>query len=411
MGKTKKKWTFMTYMGGDNNLDNNGVIDLEEMKKVGSDNDVNVIVQFDREPSRFPTRRFYLKKGTSLEADIVKSLGETNTGDPAAITDFINWAVDNYPAEHYLLVLWNHGQGWDDTDIYANERGRDARLTRTSTIRHALLKSTVEKAAELRASNTEMERAILLDDNAKDFLDNLEIKIIMNAAKIKIGDKIDILGMDACLMSMAEVIYQMKDSVHYTVGSEETEPLDGWPYHAILKELSKNPDITPDNLSKLIVKEYIASYKGSGESVTHSACDLMASSKFIAAFTNFAKNLTAGLSNNKTRTTIVNVRNKVQDYEVVDNVDLIDLCQLLKSSPVPQNIKNGCDEVIASIQGTSGLVIASGAMGTSMKHSNGIAIYFPTRSVSPLYAGLDFTKETSWGEFLKKYIELTRSRK
>jgi len=32
----KKKWTIMTYMAGDNDLDINGVIDLKEMKKTGS---------------------------------------------------------------------------------------------------------------------------------------------------------------------------------------------------------------------------------------------------------------------------------------------------------------------------------------------------------------------------------------
>lgn len=52
--------------------------------------------------------------------------------------DFIKWGVTGYPADHYLLVLRNHGQGWDDTDIYANERGAGARLMRSKPIRHAL---------------------------------------------------------------------------------------------------------------------------------------------------------------------------------------------------------------------------------------------------------------------------------
>ena len=43
-----KKWTFMVYMAGDNNLDPNGVKDLQEMKKVGSTDQLNLIAQFDR---------------------------------------------------------------------------------------------------------------------------------------------------------------------------------------------------------------------------------------------------------------------------------------------------------------------------------------------------------------------------
>ena len=57
--------------------------------------------------------------------------------------------------------------------------------------------------------------AILLDDNAKDFLDNQEMKqVLANTAKL-LGRKLDILGMDVCLMSMAEVGYQILNSVDY----------------------------------------------------------------------------------------------------------------------------------------------------------------------------------------------------
>ena len=124
MTNNKKKWTVMVYMAGDNSLDQNGLDDLSEMKKVGSTNDINVIAQFDRAQPGIPTRRFYLKKGTTIDADAVQSLGETDTGDPAALIDFIKWGANSYPADHYMLVLWNHGQGWDDTDIYADERGK-----------------------------------------------------------------------------------------------------------------------------------------------------------------------------------------------------------------------------------------------------------------------------------------------
>jgi hypothetical protein len=27
-----------------------------------------------------------------------------------------------YPAEHYLVVIWNHGAGWDDTNVYRTAR-------------------------------------------------------------------------------------------------------------------------------------------------------------------------------------------------------------------------------------------------------------------------------------------------
>ncbi|MBI4650395.1 peptidase C11 [Candidatus Desantisbacteria bacterium] len=409
MPNTNKKWTVMVYLAGDNNLDQNGVEDLNEMKKTGSTQNINVIAQFDRAGAGAATNRYYLKKGTSLNADVTRSLGETNTGDPAGLIDFFNWGAANYPADHYLFVLWNHGQGWDDTDVYAGERGSGYRIPRSNRIRHSFFETSVKKAAKLSVGNIKTTRAILLDDNAKDFLDNLEMKKVMDAAKKTIGRKLDIVGMDACLMSMAEVGYQMRDSVLYTVGSEETEPLEGWPYDTILSAMNNQPDISPFALSKLIVQHYITSYKGSGEAVTQSACDLSCSTAFAAAVRKLGSALKTGLSNPAARASIVDIRNRVQDYEVQDNVDLTDLCKRLKTSSVSAIIKGACDSVLAAIKGNPGLVIASGYMGASMKRSNGVAIYFPTRSVSPLYAGLDFSKKTGWDKFLKTYITVTRS--
>ena len=69
----KKKWTVMVYMAADNDLEYFGVEDLNEMERVGSTEDVNMIVQFDRHPRSDSTysgsngdwkdtRRFYVQK-------------------------------------------------------------------------------------------------------------------------------------------------------------------------------------------------------------------------------------------------------------------------------------------------------------------------------------------------------------
>ena len=41
-------------------------------------------------------------------------------GDGVTLTDFINDAVAAHPADHYALIIWNHGGGlsgtaWDDS--------------------------------------------------------------------------------------------------------------------------------------------------------------------------------------------------------------------------------------------------------------------------------------------------------
>ena len=406
-----KKWTVMVYLAGDNNLDANGVTDLKEMKKIGSTPGMNIIAQFDRAGAGLPTKRYFIQKGTSLDDDVKENLGETNTGKPEFLLDFIKWGADNYPADHYMLVLWNHGQGWDDTDIFAGERTRGLRLMRTNRIRNAFFKSSVVSTAKLSVTDAKIARAILIDDDAKDFLDSLELKKVLTDAKTYLKRKIDILGMDACLMSMAEVTYQMLNNVSYTVGSEETEPLDGWPYDTILGQLADKPETSPRELSKIIVKKYIEFYKVTGEAVTQSACDLMALARFANAVKAFAEALKAGLADARTLALIVNARNRVQEFQVSDNIDLINLCQLLVNSTVPIAIANACEGVIATVKKASGMVFSSGYNDESMNQSNGVAIYFPTRVLSPLYARLDFTKKTGWGEFLNAYIAATRTQR
>lgn len=397
----------MVYMAGDNNLDPEGVLDLKEMKKVGSTDKLNIVAQFDRAAGHV-SRRYYLRKGGIVTGDAVASLGEVNTGDPKCLSDFIQWSVKNYPADHYMLVLWNHGQGWDDTDIYADERYRGLRRLASGPVRHALFNTPVRRTLE-QAGSDSIARAILLDDDAKDFLDNLEMKKVMAGAAKLLKRKLDIFGMDACLMSMAEVGYQIRDSAAYTVGSEQTEPGEGWPYHTILAALAKKPAMTPRDLSTLIVSKYLASYNSSVEDgVTFSACDLSKSGTLATAVTGLTSALKASLRDSAARQRILTVRSKVQSYYVPDNIDLVDFCALLAKSGVNAATVAACQKVIKAVQ--AGYVIAQGYKGPSMKNSNGVAIYFPTRSVSPLYAGLDFSKKTGWDAFLKAYLSAIRSR-
>jgi hypothetical protein len=408
MTKPKQKsWTFMVYMAGDNNLDPNGVQDLKEMKGVGTTADINVVAQFDSESDTHRTTRFLLTKGSDLAADVVGTLGTTNTGDPKNLVDFATWAITNYPAQHYIMVLWNHGQGWDDTDIFAGERHRSLGRVGGGRVRHALFHNPVRQLLQNAPRNPAIARAILIDDNAKDFLDNLEMKQVVQAVHKKLRRKLDLLGMDACLMSMPEVGYQMRDHVAFTVGSEETEPLDGWPYTEILKGLAKTPDMTPDALGKVVVKKYLASYRGGSDAVTQSLCDLGQSTGLAAAVKALATSLKTALADPAARSAIRDARDKVQTYDVPDNVDLADLCALIKGGAVPAKVKAACDSVLAALKK---YVISSGYFGAPMRNSKGAAIYFPTMDISPLYAGLDFVKRTGWGRFLKAYLTALRSR-
>jgi hypothetical protein len=403
----KKAWTFLVYMAGDNDLDPSGLKDLKEMKRVGTNAAINVVAQFDSESNKHRTTRYLLSKGSKLATDVVGTLGNTNTGDPKNLIDFAVWGIANYPADRYALILWNHGQGWDDTDIFEDDRHRSVRRVATGRVRHALFHKPVRELIENAPNDPAITRAILIDDNAKDFLDNLEMKKVLEAVHKKLGRKLDLLGMDACLMSMPEVGYQMREHVAFTVGSEETEPVDGWPYEQILGKLSKTANMTSESLGKLVVNEYLSSYRGSGQAVTQSLCNLEQSAGLAAAVKTLASSLTTALDDSAARGAIRDARDKVQTYEVLDNVDFADLCLLIKGGAVAAKVKTACDGVLGAL---TKYVVSSGYVGAKMRNSKGASIYFPTVSISPLYAGLDFVKATGWGGFLKAYLTAVRSR-
>ncbi len=421
-----KKWTVMVYLAGDNDLDLYGLGDLQEMKKVGSTREIDIVAQFDRAGDTHSTRRYHLQKGSTLSKDMVASLGETNTGDPNTLKEFIKWGAKTYPANHYLLVVWNHGAGWDDTNVYrAARRDLRFRITRKGEIldqprgaakgavprrrirsitrrrfRHGLFRSSIERAL--------VARAIAFDDNAQDFLDSVEIKKVLTSAKRSLGRKIDILGMDACLMGMAEVACQVQHSVKVLVGSEEVEPADGWPYDTFLAALAKRPTMTPHDLGKVIVEKYLASYPAS-ESVTLSALDLSKCDKLMMAIDDFAKILKDSLGNEALRSAVMQARNQVQAYDTPDYVDLLDLCKLVQHYAQRPGITSATQAVLETAT-EGGFIVESGYKGKSMENSHGVAIYFPTKATSPLYAKLDFTKKTAWDEFLGEYHNYTSRR-
>lgn len=413
-------WTVLVYLAGDNNLDGAGVVDLLEMKRVGSSDRVHVIAQFDRAGVKQATKRYRLRRGSKLAADVLEELGETNTGDPKVLREFLSWGVKRYPAGHYLVVLWNHGSGWDDSNLYAGHgdyfsgdappiahkgvaigaggKGRAIPLAQARAAvrraRRALFGTTVKRMVN--------SRAIAFDDQAKDFLDNIEMKRVVRDIGRLIGRPIDILGFDACLMSMLEVAYQVKGSAAFAVGSQEEEPNEGWPYDRVLKSLAADPTMSPAELSGTIVRHYLASY-GANAGVTFSATDLGRVDAVATAVDRLGAALTAALADAPAREALSLVRGRVQEYSAPydDYVDLVDLCDgLAKLMPRPDVAVAG-RQVKAAV---AAMVPASGAKGAGVARSHGSSIYFPKRRVCSLYASLDFAKKSAWTKFIGAYV-------
>jgi hypothetical protein len=56
---------------------------------------------------------------------------------------------------------------------------------------------------------------VCTNDTSRDFLDNLELKSALAIPE----QKFDIIAFDACLMSMFEIIYQVKDSANKSLNN------------------------------------------------------------------------------------------------------------------------------------------------------------------------------------------------
>jgi hypothetical protein len=400
-------WTFMVYLAGDNNLEEYATKDLIEMKHAGSTAEVAVVAQLDG-MSDSVARRYHLRKETSLSEDIVAELPETNTGDPVCLTDFAAWAIDNYPARHYALVLWNHGSGWKEDDIYqAAERiGTQPRITRqvlrgiATTKKRSLFRTSLEWFVE------NPDRAIAFDDSSEDFLDNAELKKVLEQICAKTGAAIDLLGFDACLMNMLEVHYQVRSFAGVIVGSQELEPGDGWPYNDVVAALTAQPGQTAEAFSKSIVDVYTEFYKKQYPDipVTQSAVATAQMDPLVSAVDGLAKALLAVRSDRKLGGLIYAACRSAQKFNDPDYFDLADLCRALRRANPRGEVGKAAQAVVDIVLGDETPLIASRINGRQVRRATGISIYMPARDVSPLYKNLDFAQASEWSNFLNRFL-------
>ncbi len=397
----------MVYLAGDNNLENSANKDLAEMKLAGPTADVAVVAQLDR-MSDAVTRRYYLRAGTSLDDDLLAELPETNTGDPNCLVDFAAWAVEKYPARHYALVLWNHGSGWKEDNIYQaaqrsstpQETARQVMRGISSRKRHSLFHASLDWCLQ------NPERAIAYDDSSEDFLDNAELKKALGSIALKTGQKLDLLGFDACLMNMLEVHYQLRELVMVVVGSQELEPGDGWPYHTILKSLTQQPNLTPDQFGAVVVDAYTDYYQPYAPNVvtTQSAIAVARLAPAVAAVDLLAKALRSVHSDQALRGLVYAACRSAQKFSDSEYFDLASLCTAIIKASQSMEISHAAQQVLDILRGNETPILAARSLGRQVRSASGISIYLPMRNLSPLYSGLDFAQACDWGNFLKRLV-------
>lgn len=406
---TNAKWTFMVYMAGDNNLSGAGDSDLDEMRKVGSTDDVNILVQFDN-AGNHGTQRFLVRKSGN---DMVQALGETDSGDPNVLLDFVSWAHTNYTADHYALILWNHGGGWEPSEIdtiaqAVGARGysdREGAERAASPLRRAFFRTTLKT---ILGQNSPQERAILSDDGSGHSLDTVELGKVLAETKKILDKPLDLLGMDACLMSNLEVAYQAEPYVKYVVTSEESEPNEGWPYQAVISKLVADPNLPTADFASHIVHAYVQSYKDMSYTgdVTQAAFDLAQIAPLNAALDHLADKLLARLP--RASTQIWKAQRKSKRFWHNTLADIGSFGAEMKRATRDQATRQAVDKVSTALQhGAGKFVIAEAHNGTGVAACTGVTVYLPSAltGISKYYGDLEFAKKQHWLKMLQAYIE------
>ena len=377
------EWTFMVYLDGDNNLEPAAIEDFLEMASVGSTNEVNIIAQFDRAgyDSSYDgwtdCKRFFIEKDIGpWPQKAVQDLGEVNMADPNTLNDFITWAETNYPADHCCLILWNHGSGCIRSEIYGSP-------------------TPPKKGHGLRD--------VCWDESHGDYMSMVELKQALSGAHL------DIIGFDACLMGMVEVVYQIKDHTDYVVASEAVTLGGGCPYDTILTDLTSDPFMNGETLSSVIVnryEEYWTSPDRRHETATMSAVNAGRLGSLGLAVDTLAQQLIDHL-----QTYEYEIRRSIGDAESYFNyifIDLYHFAQSIKERVPNAVVQSAADNVTVILDET---VISEWHYPTGHRNSHGLSIYFtrqdhPSRYYNTKYDDLDFAKETSWDEFTRTYAIL-----
>ena len=447
------QWTLMFFFASDNTLSPSTLSQLKAIKASGPHAKTKVIVYFDPNEKGAPTRVFEINKDDQGEAtasgtteseaslvsvltrdnvnltDIEKSPGEESqnfasslktvdklTAD-TALSQFLAYCRETYPAQHYMLFLVGHGL----------VVGRDA---------------------------------FLPDDNPDSAIGLKTLGGILQAFSGQLkqnGQVLELIGMHSCSMSAVEVAYQLKGTANYMLASQGLSFVGSWPYRQILATIYEAIDGGEGaNVLKLTKKlhrlciHYSVDFMYAGYSADLCLCSLDSKrvEKLTAPISTLAKALTSGLEHERCRELIVLAHWRSQSYWQETYTDLYDFClclrRLCNERPRDRQDANrrqfvkreydvkrieiieACTQVITTLQPASrnqgnGPVECVDFIGPDAQYSHGLSIYFPWSEplsdendhVIENYDGYTFTDALragagSWLDFLGHYFYKTK---
>jgi hypothetical protein len=365
---TGEGWTVLVYSIADTDLEPFLLEDVGEMGQVGSSDGLDIVALVDRsvDYSSDPVLGLDDWQGAKLlhigdgTAEVLEDYGEINTGDPQVLQDFVAQGIANNPAEHYALVITDHGASWPGV-------GGD------------------ESAGHDGLTLAEMNQAIAAG------LDEAGV------------DKLDMLGFDACLMATYEVASMLAPLADRLIASQELEPGHGWDYRT-LQVLEDDPTTDVDALGSLIIDGFEAQAKelGTDSGITLSMIDLNQMAAVDEAVTTFTDALVERAAEvapivGRTRENTLSFGRSPDPEQDTHMADLGILVSQIGIEAL--DVSDHADAVIRALNDA----VLDKVEGSSMQGATGLSVYFPPYAefFDTDYDGVE--SSTQWSEFLASF--------
>ena len=368
-------WTILVYLDADNDLESSGITNFNQMELAGSTRNVRVIVQMDRKDGHDPdneswtdTRRYLITRDS--DARVMHSvrlddepLGELDMGDWRTLRDFVDWGTAEFPADHYCLIIWDHGTGWH--------------------IRGAVVGPDY--------------KYVVIDDTSATEMNVTEIP----QALARVG--IDVVAFDACLMQQLETAYELRNSAAYMVGSAAPEPSPGYSYSTVLRRV--NGDTTPAELCRVIVEEYALAYPPPIKGITHSAVDLRVIADVADATSTFAQVLIDNAAAHSAE--LREARESSLNYSTATggaqrySLDLLDYAGRCASS-----LGRDAEAAYATLNEAMDGALVAETHNPDTPGAHGLALYLPDPpNYAARYSLLGLADDTLWDDWIRSQLQ------
>jgi hypothetical protein len=366
-GSAPGTWTYLVYLLADNELEPYLLRDLEDLMQVGSGEKLTILAQIDRaeggsDASVGGLADFTTAKRVRVEAgglSELSDLGELDLSASGTLSDFVRWGIEAAPADHYALVLRDHGGAF-------GRFGADA------------------SAQSDGMSLPELTRA-------------LDIALAATGMR----GPLDFIGFDACLLGAWEVAAALSGRAHYLLASEEVAPAHGWNQLPI-SVLKSGGDALA--LGTALIEGYAerAAEHGTLARATLSLTDLSR----IGAVTDRIADLTGTLVASGVAEHAVAVgrsRSKVGAFGSIPRGVSASMVDLRRWSQALASAEPALAPAVEALHGALDQAVIERTQGDAYASTGGLSIYFP--SVEALYQdgygelnGVD-----AWRSFLGQY--------